>query len=139
MRDRALTALVGLVFGFSLHRIGFSSWDQVHRMFTFADARLLFGFALAVALMAPAWALIRLRSNPRWSPRRLHPGTIPGGILFGLGWALSGACPSIALVQLGAGHLSAGWTLFGILVGNALYAPIHARMFRWSSGSCIDD
>ena len=59
-----------------------------------------------------------------------------GGVLFGAGWALTGACPSIALVQLGEGKLGALVTLVGIFAGNALYAAVHERYFRFSVGSC---
>jgi uncharacterized membrane protein YedE/YeeE len=139
MRDRLLTVLVGVVFGFVLQRTGFSSWDEVHRMFTFADLRLFFGFCFAVVSLFFLWKVIDRWSSPLSGPRKLHRGTVPGAALFGAGWALSGACPSIALVQIGEGKWLGACTLAGILVGNWLYEPIHARFFRWSQGSCIDD
>lgn len=52
---------------------------------------------------------------------------------------MSGACPSIALVQLGEGQGAALLTLIGILCGDWAYACIHERYFRWSAGSCTDD
>jgi uncharacterized membrane protein YedE/YeeE len=63
---------------------------------------------------------------------------LAGGALFGVGWALSGACPSIALVQLGEGQLGALVTLAGIFLGNLAYSAIHDRYFRWSTQSCAD-
>lgn len=126
------------MFGFALSRIGFSSWDQVHRMFTFADLRLTLTFASAVAFLAVAWIVIARTTGASWAPRRLHPGTIAGGALFGVGWALTGACPSIALVQLGEGQLGAVLTLVGIFAGNWLYSVVHERYFRWSAASCVD-
>ena len=59
-----------------------------------------------------------------------------GGVLFGVGWALSGACPGIILVQVGEGKLGALVTLAGVFLGNALYAAVHQRYFRFSVGSC---
>jgi len=133
--------VVGVLFGFALSRIGFSSWDEVHRMFTLRDLRMTLVFASAVGVLGVAWPVIRRagRTPPRWTPRPIHKGTLAGGLLFGAGWALSGSCPSIALVQLGEGQLAALWTLAGIFAGNALYAKVHARYFRWSAGSCVDD
>jgi uncharacterized protein len=133
--------IVGVALGFALSRIGFSRWDEVHRMFTFQDLRLLLTFMLAVVLLVPTWVLIRKLSTtpPRWLPRRIHPGTVAGGVLFGAGWALSGACPSIGLVQLGEGQLGALWTLGGVFLGNYLYSVVHPRYFRWTAGSCVDD
>lgn len=139
MRDKPIVAAVGLGLGYCLHRIGFASWDEVHKMFTFASWRMFLSFAGGVALLLGTWWLIRRLTDASWAPRKIHPGTIPGGILFGIGWALCGACPAIALVQLGTGRLAALWTLAGILVGNALYPLVHARLFRWTMGSCADD
>ncbi len=60
-------------------------------------------------------------------------------MLFGAGWALSGACPSIALVQLGEGQLAAAFTLAGIFTGNWLYAVARERYLHWDTGSCVDE
>ncbi len=138
MKQHATTILLGGVFGFCLSRIGFSSWDEVHAMFTFGDLRLTIAFAIAVVLLTVSWlAIRRLRpSDPEFARRPIHKGTLAGGVTFGVGWALTGACPSIALVQLGEGKLGAAVTLVGIFLGNALYAAVHERFFRFSVGSC---
>jgi uncharacterized membrane protein YedE/YeeE len=127
-------ALFGFLLGFSLDRIGFSDWGEVHRMFLFADLRLFLTFATGVTLtMIGFFALFRGEPMPR---RAIHRGTIPGGVLFGVGWALTGACPGIILVQLGEGQLPGLVTLAGVLAGTALYPRLHARFFRWDPGSC---
>jgi uncharacterized protein len=132
------TAVAGLLLGFGLQRIGFASWREVHRMFTFADLRLLLTFMLAVVVLLPVWRLLA-RGGVSWAPRPLHPGVVPGSLLFGAGWAIAGACPAIALVQLGEGRLGGAAVLLGILVGNGVYPLAHRRWFRWSSASCRDD
>ena len=128
----ALTALFGLSMGFGLSRIGFSDFGEVHRMFTFRDFRLLLTFAGAVALTMVGMKLLKEHDHRR----PLHRGTIAGGILFGIGWALTGSCPSIAVVQLGEGKLLAAVTLAGIVAGTWAYPAVHRRFFRWDSGSC---
>lgn len=135
------TLLVGVLLGFSLSRIGFSSWDEVEAMFSLRDWRLLTTFALAVALLVPGWwVLDRLRVRGARPPSRpIHPGTVAGGAFFGVGWAVAGACPGVVLVQLGEGQLAASLTLAGILAGNAIYALVHRRFFRFSTGSCAAD
>ena len=122
----ALFAMGGLL-GFSLSRIGFSSWDEVHAMFTFADLRLFFTFMSGVTLLAIAFAVVRRFSKPEWPPRPIERGTLLGGAVFGLGWALSGACPGVAIVQLGEGRLYALFTLGGIVLGNWLYGAFLER------------
>jgi uncharacterized membrane protein YedE/YeeE len=130
--------VIGLLFGAVLSQAGFTSWDDLAAMFRLADLRLLFSFGFAVAVLAVGWAVIRRVQHPRWTVRLVHPGTIPGAVLFGVGWALSGACPSAVAAQLGEGQLGAAFTLLGMVVGNALYGAAHTRWFRWSQASCAD-
>lgn len=119
-------AAFGLLLGFSLSHIGFGDFGEVHRMFTFADLRLVLTFGGAVALCAAGFALV----SRRWQfiRRRVQTGSVVGGVLFGLGWALSGACPGIVLVQLGEGRLYALLTLGGIFAGTWLFGVTQRRL-----------
>ncbi len=139
MKSRLVTLLAGLTLGFSLSRIGFSSWDDVHRMFVFSDLRLLLTFMLAVTLLVPVWWFLRHLEMAQWIHHSVHPGTLSGGIIFGIGWAVAGACPGVAFVQLGEGQLGAAWTIVGVVAGNWLYSFVHPRFFGWTTGSCIED
>jgi uncharacterized membrane protein YedE/YeeE len=130
---------VGAWLGFVLSRAGFSSWDEVHKMFGLQSFRLTLAFAGSVGILVVVWWAVAKLRKPHWTPRRFHPGTIPGALLFGAGWALSGACPSVALVQLGEGKFAAVVTLTGIFFGNYGYSWLHERRFRWHTGSCNDD
>lgn len=119
----------GALLGFSLANIGFTSWDEVFAMFTFADLRLFLTFVTGVSLLTVAFAVIRWRSRPDWPPRPIHRGTIVGGVLFGLGWVVSGACPGVILAQIGEGKLYALFSLGGVFFGNWLYgAHLERRM-----------
>jgi uncharacterized membrane protein YedE/YeeE len=126
--------VLGFAFGFVLSRLGFSDWGEVHRMLAFADFRLLLSFAGAVLLTAASFALLSKRVR---LPRiRLHAGTIPGALLFGIGWALSGCCPATALVQLGEGYLPAAVVFAGILAGDWLHGRFRHRLPGRGSGGC---
>ena len=137
-RETLLTAALGLMLGFVLSRIGFSSWDEVHAMFTFHDLRMFLVFAVGVVLLGGAWQVLIRTRGATFSPRSIHKGTIVGGVLFGAGWALSGACPGIALVQIGEGQLGGIVTLAAILAGNWIYAAVHERYLRWPTEGCAD-
>lgn len=142
MKARHLgTLALGVLLGFSLSRIGFSSWDEVEAMFMVRDGRLYATFMLALGLLVPGWWLLDRRrpGGVRVTPRPIHPGTVAGGALFGLGWAIAGACPGTVVVQVGEGQLAALLTLLGVFTGNAAYAVVHRRYFRFSTGSCHDD
>ncbi len=137
MKRVAASAAFGVVLGFALSCMGFSDFGKVHAMFTFADRRLFWTFAVGVTLTGLAFAVWARRAA--LTPRPIHPGTITGAILFGWGWALTGACPGAALVQLGEGQLPALVTLAGIFVGAALYRRVHARWLGWDRGGCDVD
>lgn len=114
----------GLLLGFVVARLGFADFDELHPMLVFRDLRLLFAFALAATLSIAAFAGLRRRLT--LAPVRFHRGTLPGAFLFGVGWAICGACPGVALVQLGQGKALAAVTLAGIFVG----ILAHDRLFR---------
>ncbi len=134
LRSHILLGLFGLLMGMSLTFIGFADFGEVHRMFTFADLRLLLVFASAVTLIMAGYAVLARGKNIPRKP--MHKGVIPGGVLFGLGWAVTGACPSVAVVQLGEGYLPALATMTGIAAGVWVYRRVQARYFHWDTGAC---
>lgn len=138
MRASAIQLAFGVVFGFVFSRGGFSDWHELHGMFRLQEWDPAIAFATVVLITAPLWLLLkRYEARPVIKP--LHPGSVPGGLLFGMGWALSGACPALALVQLGEGKGLAAFTLAGIVIGNYGYSVVHERYFRWHVASCAED
>lgn len=129
---------MGMLLGAALSGIGFSSWDEVHAMFTFSDLRLFLTFVSAVAILFVAFRVLgRFRTLPN-ADKPFHKGTIPGAVLFGVGWAISGACPSIAFVQLGQGQLGAVFAALGMIVGNATFAYLNPRVLKVPATSCAE-
>ena len=128
------TVFFGLLLGFSLSWMGFADYGEVHKMFVFSDLRLFLVFMGGVALTGVAFALLARGSNMQLRP--VHKGTILGGVLFGVGWAVTGACPGAALVQVGEGQLPAVVTLVGIFAGTFLYRVINSRWLRWEREGC---
>jgi uncharacterized membrane protein YedE/YeeE len=139
MINRTLNHIVikicfGILLGFSLSRIGFSSYDELHKMFVFADWRMFFTFAGALVLTTFMFQIVFRRRFTVSRP--IHKGTILGGVVFGLGWALAGGCPSIPLVQLGEGRVMALFTLAGIVTGVLAFRFAQRRFLHWDTGSC---
>lgn len=127
-------AFVGVAMGYVLSRAGFADYSEVHKMFTLADPRLIFTFAGAVGL---SLFVFKLFTDGSAAPHKIfHPGLILGSVLFGIGWALTGACPAVVLVQLGQGQWAAAATLLGIVGGIWLYGVTRGRCFRWDTGAC---
>ena len=138
-RQTLLLMFTGVGLGFVVSAAGFTNWDAIHRMFTFAEFRLLLTFGSAAVILAVGWTFLSRFNMPNWSPRHFHRGSLPGGLLVGFGWAISGACPTIVMVQLGEGQLGALWTIGGILIGNYVYSVVHPKFFGWSISGCGDD
>ncbi|MDN5859210.1 MAG: YeeE/YedE family protein [Pseudonocardia sp.] len=128
----AANVVGGLALGFVVSRIGFGDYGELNRMFTFQDLRMLLAFAGAVAIIVVAFMLLRVRRNPG----RIHAGVVPGAVLFGTGWAISGGCPAIPIVQVGAGYLPALITIAGIAVGVYLCRWVNGRYLSVDRGSC---
>lgn len=129
-----LMGLFGLLMGMGLAFIGFADFSELHRMLVFKDLRLLFTFAGATAVAFVGFILFARAY--KLSRKPLHKGSVPGGILFGIGWAITGACPSVAVIQFGYGYLPAVATMVGIVLGVWSYRRMHERYFRWDTGAC---
>ncbi len=122
---QALLLPLGLALGYSLSRIGFTDYAEVHRMFVFDDLRMFLVFMGAVLVTGLGTAALgRWRALPK---KRVHLGVVVGGVLFGLGWALTGACPGAALAQLGEGKLYALVSLAGIALGTLAFHALTRR------------
>jgi hypothetical protein len=137
-------ALLGVTLGVVVSAAGLSDWGEVHRMFslgigmggpTAANLRLVLAFGGAVALSVAGFrAFARHDAIP---VKPIRSGTVPGAILFGAGWAISGTCPAGALTQLGEGKVLALVSLGGILLGARLHDALRKRL-GWARHSCID-
>ncbi len=60
----------------------------------------------------------------------MHRGTVVGGLLFGVGWSITGMCPGPILVNIGEGKLYAIGALAGALAGAALFGTLYPRLER---------
>ncbi|MFI7008364.1 YeeE/YedE thiosulfate transporter family protein [Streptomyces sp. NPDC050145] len=124
--------ITGLALGYTVSRIGFGDYTELNRMFTFQDLRMFFTFAGAVGIIVCAFALLRIRRTPG----RIHAGVVPGAVLFGTGWAISGGCPAIPIIQVAGGYVPALVTIVGVVVGIRLCRWANARYFHLDRGSC---
>ena len=127
------TLVPGLLLGFTVARLGFADFNELHRMLLFRDLRLLLAFATAVTLTIILFRIFQRKL--KLAPVALHKGTIPGAALFGLGWAVTGVCPGVALIQLGQGIWLSLATLSGIFVGIAFHTRFQKTLGR-AAGGC---
>jgi hypothetical protein len=124
--------ITGLLLGFTVTNIGFGDYTELNRMFTFQDLRMMFAFGGGVAIIVVVFALLRVRRTPG----RIHAGVIPGAVMFGTGWAISGGCPAIPIIQVASGYLPALVTIAGVIVGVRLCRWTNAKYLHVDTGSC---
>jgi uncharacterized protein len=103
---------VGIVFGLALTKGEAISWYRMQEMFYFQSFHMYGIFMTAVpvgALSILVLTRMRVRSMTgvviEKPVKKYHHGLIFGGLLFGFGWALTGACPGPLYAQIGAGYL----------------------------------
>ncbi len=130
--------LLGTIFGFILSRSGAADYDFIQGMFLFTEFQLYGILAVAIAVTAPGIWLIKRRGRTLLGRpvsielKALHRGNIVGGVLFGVGWSITGMCPGPILVNIGEGKLYAIAALAGALAGAGLlgsFYPVLQRPF----------
>ena len=118
--------VIGLLFGFALERAGFGSSRKLAGIFYFRDMTVLkvmftalitamLGLSLVVAL---GW--VDLESQVYLLPT-LYGAQILGGLIFGVGFVLSGWCPGTGAVGVASGKLDALVFLVGVVIGAIVY------------------
>ena len=121
--------ILGSVFGIVMAKSEAISWFRIQEMFRFQSFHMYGIIGTAVILGAIGVALIKkynirdYHGNPiLFSPKEKSVTRyLLGGSIFGLGWALGGACPGPMVVNIGYGFLSMGIVFFFALVGTYLY------------------
>ncbi len=130
----ALYVLLGAVFGFILSRSGAADYGFIQGMFLFQEFQLYGIIGVAVVITGIGLAVLKRRGRTITGQRLtielkpLHPGNVIGGVLFGIGWSLTGMCPGPILVNIGEGKLYAFGALAGALTGAALFGVLYPRI-----------
>ena len=121
----------GILFGFALSRVGASDYNLIYNMFTGKDFKLALVIVTAIATAAILMKILALRGNRGFkgqkitvSKKKLNKYNFYGGIIFGIGWAISGACPGTVLAQVGEGKILGIFTMIGLVAGTYVYALI---------------
>lgn len=127
--------LLGTVFGVILAEAQVVSWYRIYEMFQFDSFHMFGVIGSAVAVGIVGTALIKRNgkdfyNNPIKMPDKARsiPRYLFGGILFGLGWALVGACPGPMFILMGYGYWSILIVIAGALAGTFLYGLIRSKL-----------
>jgi uncharacterized membrane protein YedE/YeeE len=128
--------LLGIVFGIVMTKSEAVSWYRIQEMFRFQAFHMYGIIGTAVTLGVAGVALIkrfRMRDfsgNPiMFNPKEKSVARyLIGGSIFGLGWALSGACPGPMVVNIGYGYWAMAVVFFFAIVGTYIYGLIKNKL-----------
>jgi len=127
--------LAGILFGIVLIKAEVISWFRIQEMFRFQSFHM-FG----IIMSAIATGMISIFIIKKWNikdlngekivikPKKFHKGFIFGGLLFGAGWALIGACPGPIFAQIGTGATVVIVTLASALTGTWTYGLLKEKL-----------
>ncbi len=128
--------VVGMYFGFVLVKAEVLSWYRIQEMFRFHSFHMYGVIGLAVAVgMLTVWLVKRYRlASLDGQPidfeakDRSLARYLLGGSLFGVGWALTGACPGPIAALIGAGFLGFTVVLAAAVLGTWAYGLVRHRL-----------
>jgi uncharacterized protein len=126
----------GLLFGVVLLRAEVISWFRIQEMFHFQAFHMYGVIGSAVAVGAISLLLMKRVKAKSLEGQEISVGTNPirwkanliGGLLFGLGWAVTGACPGPIYALLGSGLLPYLIIFFSAAVGAIAYDVVKGRL-----------
>lgn len=132
---RAVAAVFGAGFGFVLAWAQLTDPDRIREMLLLEDAHYYLMMATAFAVGTLGTRLLRARRARTLvtgelvsvEPAPVERRHITGSVLFGLGWAVTNACPGPIAAQLGQGLWWGFLTLAGFLAGARIQAALAAR------------
>lgn len=127
---------IGMVFGILMTKAEIVSWYRIQEMFRFQSFHMfgIIGSALMIGVIATRLLkkkdiksvegeALKLNAKDKSVPRYLI-----GGIIFGLGWALTGACPGPMYTLIGNGYLVVIVMVASALTGTFFYGLLRDRL-----------
>lgn len=121
----------GMIFGFTLSRVGASDYNLIYDMFTGVNLKLALVISTAIVTAFVGMRILFAMGGRSLGGQAISVSKKPlsrfnaiGGAIFGIGWAMSGACPGTVLAQLGEGKLLGAATFIGMLLGTYVYAVL---------------
>ncbi|WP_443938930.1 DUF6691 family protein [Pedobacter sp. MW01-1-1] len=126
--DNAKYAALGILFGIVFVKAEIISWFRIQEMFRFQSFHMfgVIGSAIFVALIS---VLIIKKFNIKTfdgetiiiPTKKFNKGQIFGGLIFGMGWAITGACPGPLFAQLGTGVTVIAITILSAIAGTWVF------------------
>ncbi len=127
--------IVGLVFGITFVKAEIISWFRMQEMFRMEAFHMYGVIGGAVMLGAlSVWLIKKYKVKTvhgeqiEFHNKEFNKGQIIGGTIFGLGWAMTGACPGPIFAQIGTGALVVSVVLLSAIAGTWVYGFFRERL-----------
>ena len=128
--------LVGMLLGFVLYKSEAVSWFRIYEMFRFQSFHMygIIGSAVVAGIIIVLIIKKRHIKNVKGEEisirdkNRSIPRYLVGGFIFGLGWALAGACPAPMFILLGSGYTVFVVYLVAAMTGTYVYGLLRKKL-----------
>lgn len=126
---------VGIVFGIVFVKAEIISWFRIQEMFRLQSFHMygVIGTAVVVGIIS-VWLIKRFKvktihgEDIEFHPKKFNKGQIYGGLLFGLGWAVTGACPGPLFAQIGTGVYVIAVVVLSAIAGTWTYGYFREKL-----------
>lgn len=127
--------IVGILFGIVFVKAEIISWFRIQEMFRLQSFHMygVIGSAVVVGMIS-AWTIKKFNiktidGDPiKIMPKKFNKGQIYGGLIFGFGWAITGACPGPLFAQIGSGASVITVTLASAVAGTWVYGYFRDKL-----------
>jgi len=127
---------IGILFGIVMTKSEVISWYRIQEMFRFQAFHMygVIGSALAVGVFMTQWLKSKNVKSVEGQPLQIIDKDksiaryLFGGIIFGLGWALSGACPGPMYTLVGNGYSTVIVLILSAVAGTFVYGAVKERL-----------
>lgn len=126
---------VGIFFGIAFVKAEIISWYRIQEMFRLESFHMYGVIGTAVVVGALSVFLIKkfkaksiYGEEITFQEKKFSKGQIYGGLIFGFGWAMTGACPGPLFAQIGTGALVIVVTLVSAIAGTWVYGYFREQL-----------
>lgn len=136
MKKTITYLVIGMLFGITMFKSEAASWFRIYEMFQF-DAFHMYGIIGSALAIGVVMVQVIKRKHIKdttgkeisFSPKDMSISRyLIGGIIFGLGWGLAGACPGPMFTLLGAGILPILVVIVSALLGTYVYGLLRNKL-----------
>jgi len=133
--DNIKYLIVGVLFGIVFVKAEIISWFRIQEMFRLQSFHMygVIGSAVVVGMIS---VFLIKKFNIKtiagetvdFHPKKFQKGQVYGGFIFGLGWAITGACPGPIFAQIGSGYMVVIVTLLSAVAGTWTYGLLKDKL-----------